>query len=162
MKKLLITAIAAAGLAISANAQSILADLDQPLSPARALLLNQEKIVAAAKANPGFYQSLKAAGYVFDGVTLTEGQVVTLQIRTEDYAAINDLAAAKWLMLPHFKTYVASKLSSIGNDTIAAYDWLQAQRLAVVRSQTSIKYDEKIEFLDTIASQVLAAAKAKQ
>lgn len=162
MKKLLITAFAAAGLAISANAQSTLADLDKPLTPAQVLAGNQRKIIEAAKVTPSFYQSLKAAGYVFDGVSLNEVQVVSLQFQTKDYSAMNELAAAKWLQLPHFKTYVASKLSDLGNDTIAAYDWLQTQRLAVVRSQTSIKYDEKIEFIDTIAAQVLAAAKAKQ
>lgn len=162
MKKLLITAFAAAGLAISANAQTTLADLDQSLTPVQVEGAKQTKIIQAARANPTFYASLKAAGYVFDGVKLLDWQVGSLQFVAKDYDAIDSGIAAKHFQLPNYKTYIAYKLGSLGNDTLAAYDYLQSQRLVAVQSQSNSQYQEKLDFLDALAAQVLAAAKAKQ
>lgn len=162
MKNYIIITIAAAGMAISAQAQTTLADLVQPMTPGQVLDQNRANIAREARTNSAFYTAIKANGYAFDGVALTPAQVAQLQFTVQDFDGANNVEAAKSYTLPQYKSYVAHKLLSLGNDTIAGYDWVQAQRLAVVQSQTPSSYTEKLEFLDALGGQILAAAKAKQ
>lgn len=130
----------------------------------------QSKMTDAQKAqvianniytDAALYAAVKNAGWVFDGVTLPPRMIAHAQFFQKDYADINELVAAQAIGTAYYKIWVAARVAALGSETIAAYDWLQVQRLKTIEAavQTSGK---KSEFLADLAAQVLAAAKAKQ
>lgn len=159
MKSILIAIIGAATTVVSGYSQTI-NELVAKLPPTSELPVQQRAIVTEARANPDFYTALKAAGWKFGGVALTDRQIVSLAFAKADYAAITPLDAARFLQTEQYKTWSAAKVLQLG-ETIAAYDWLQEQRLIVVQAQPK-DASAKSEYLVTVANQVIAAAKAKQ
>ena len=156
MKTILI-ALFAVAVATVASAQT-LNELVAKL-PDNDVATQRRAIVQEARTNAGFYEALKAASWTFEGVTLPPSQVVALAFRADDYAAIDPILAARHLSLEQYKRWSAAKVIQLG-ETIAAYDWLQEQRLNVVQAQPK-NGAEKDEYLATVAAQVIAAAKAK-
>lgn len=155
MKNYIITTIlglaAVASTAFSALPASF-ADIQNSLSDAQKVAI----VASQMNADATLYTAVKNAGWVFDGLALSPKQIVLAQVLHGDYTEVNELDAAKYLSTWHFKMFVGARVAALGDDTIAAYDWLQAQRLKAVTSA------EKSDWLGDLAAQVLAAAKAKQ
>lgn len=145
---------------IAADPAITLDSLKAKLTPAQRESVDSTAIYDEARRNPEFYKSLKAANWTFEGITLQEYQWVNAANINKDYAVINGEQAVRILAVPAYKTWVASLVGEKG-ETLAAYDWLQAQRLIAVGSSASTSA-EKVEFLDALSAQILAAAKAKQ
>ncbi|HWL54271.1 MAG TPA: hypothetical protein VNQ90_17660 [Chthoniobacteraceae bacterium] len=152
-------AIAVAGSALAELPKNVDALVDKlPESYTKTLRANAVRL--EARSNDEFYSSLKAAGFTFQDVTLSRSWVVGLAFPRGDYDAFDSAEAAKYLSLDNYKSYVAAKLKGMGADAIAAYDWLQQQRLTVVEAAPR-DIAEKGEFLAVIADQVIAQDKAK-
>lgn len=141
-----------------ANIQALRSDYETP-----AVVERQNQAIIATKAykDAEFFAALKTAAWTFDGVRITEAQIVTAQVIQKDFEDIDASNAAKYLAVSYYKMYVAAKVAAMGNDTVAAYDWIQAQRLATVQAAVPTSAD-KDAFLADLGAQVLAAAKAKQ
>ncbi len=90
---------------------------------------------------------------------LAEGYIVTSKCINKDWEAISSDDAAQRLNISNYKAWAAYHVGQKG-DAIAAYDWLQAQRL-VLLGVNNVNTPAKVEFVDALAAQILAAAKAK-
>lgn len=159
MKKY-ITPLLGLVLAFSASVQA--ETLDELVAKLPANKKNASKITAIfteARNNPTFYDALKNADWTFEGVKLPANCRVLASFARKDWDAISPDDAAKRLTPEQYRTWVAGRVSALG-DTIAAYDWLQAQRLVVVGAANRYT-DANVEFVDALAAQILAAAKAK-
>lgn len=119
----------------------------------------QQAILNEAYKNPAFYAQLKSADWTFEGVKLKEGHILAAQCVNKDWEAISGDTAARLLNITNYKAWAAYHVGQKG-DTLAAYDWLQAQRLFAVGLNTPLG-TTKVEFIDALAAQILAAAKAK-
>lgn len=159
MKKTIITLLGLV-LAFSASVQAeTLDELVAKLPEDAQTATQQQAISREAYKNPAFYQTLKGADWTFDGVKLAESYIVACKVRNKDWEAISSDEAARLLNVANFKAWVVYHVGVKG-DTIAAYDWLQSQRLGLV-GENCPGTAEKIEFIDALAAQILAAAKAK-
>lgn len=141
----------------SADLPTTIAQLQNELSDSQ----KQNIIYGRARTDADFYAALKNAAWTFDGVTLPASTVAKLQFTRKDYAQIDEFVAAQVLSVPNYKTYVAAKVAALGSDTIAAYNWLQSQKLKVIQANVASS-EEKAAFLSDLAAQILSAAKAKQ
>lgn len=150
----------ALGIGASVAAEPITLDsLINNLTPFQRNAPKISAIFLEASKNTDFYQVLKANNWTFEGVTLPERYQVNAAFRNKDYEAITPKSALTILNAAQYKPWVVAMIGKKG-DTLESYDWLQAQRLAAVGSSGN-QSGAKIEFLDTLAAQILAASKAK-
>ena len=150
----------ALGIGASVAAEPVTLDsLKAKLTQAQRESLDKLAIYNEARLNPAFYQTLKGNNWTFEGITIPESYIAAVAFAQNDYDAISAVDAAKLLDTPKFKTWVARQAAS-KSDTLATYDWIQSVRLAALAAQVPTTA-EKVEFLDSFAAQVLAAAKAR-
>lgn len=147
------------GASVAAEPVVTLESLRSKLTPLQRESVDAAAIMTECYSNPAFYQQIKAAGWIFEGVKLQDYQVASVAARVSDWDAISPTQAAQWLPIPSYKSWVAGTLAQKG-ETLAAYDWLQAQRLVALGAAVATS-GEKVEFLDALAAQILASAKAR-
>jgi len=159
MKKY-ITTLLGLVLAFSASVQAeTLDELVAKLTPDQKNASKITAIYTEARNNPTFYDALKNADWTFEGVKLPAYYQMLASLARKDWDAISPDYAAKQMDPLKYRTWVAGRVSALG-DTIAAYDWLQAQRLALL-GVNDANTPAKVEFVDALAAQILAAAKAR-
>lgn len=151
--------VLAVSASIAAEPAITLESLVAKLPEAARTATQHRAIAAEAIRNPEFYQTLKGADWTFEGVKLNVWDIVKCKRLNKDWEAVSTSEAASHLDLPNYKTWAAYQVGAMG-DTIAAYDWLQAQRL-VLLGVNNANTTAKVEFVDALAAQILAAAKAK-
>lgn len=147
------------GASVAAEPEITLESLVAKLPDTDKTAAQQKAIANEAYKNPAFYAQLKAADWTFEGVKLVESRILAAQRLNKDWEAISGDGAASGLDIASYKSWVAYHVGQKG-ETLAAYDWLQAQRLAALGAAVPTS-GEKVEFLDALAAQILAAAKAR-
>lgn len=147
------------GASVAAEPEITLESLVAKLPEESRTAAQQQAIANEAYKNPAFYAQLKAADWTFGGVKLAEYYIMSAQRYNKDWDAIPSERATRLLDVANYKAWVAWHVGQKG-ETLAAYDWLQAQRLAALGAAVPTS-GEKVEFLDALAAQILAAAKAR-